>query len=251
MITNRQNEIAQYLRKKKYAKINEIAAHFYISGATVRRELQELERLGLVHRDHGGAGIAEHAEDISISIRQILNADSKLHLARLAMNTLPEYKTVFIDNSSTALVLAQRLNFKHKTVVTNGVTAAMQIAKEDDTTVYLLGGKYQYYAGALVGTATVKEIEQMQFHLVICSCTSISAKGVYESSVEQRDIKRAAIQNSQYRILLVDSTKFNQNAMYRTCGLSDFDDIYTDASEETLSPLRALEGVRIISGSGD
>ena len=251
MITNRQNEIVQFLREKKYAKISEIAERFFISGATVRRELTELERLGMVHRDHGGAAIAENAEDISISIRQILNADSKLLLARLAMARLPDYKTVFIDNSSTALVLAQRLNFKHKTVVTNGVTVAMQIAKEDDTSVYLLGGRYRFYSGALVGNATVREIEQLQFHLMISSCTSISLKGAYEGSMEQRDIKRAALLNSQYKILLVDDTKFSHNAMYRTSGLSDFDAIYTNADEETLAPFRALAGVRIVSGADD
>ena len=247
MISNRQNEIAQYLKERKYAKINEIAERFFISGATVRRELAEMERLGLVHRDHGGAAIAEHAEDISISIRQILNADSKLHLARLAMSRLPEYKTVFIDNSSTALVLAQQLNFRHKTVVTNGVTVAMQVAKEDGASVYLLGGRYNYYAGALVGNATVKEIEQMQFHLMICSCTSLSARGVYESSAEQRDIKRAALLNSRYKILLADETKLNNNAMYRTCGLNDFNAVYTDASPEALASLGSPDGVLIIS----
>ena len=251
MLTNRQNDIVKYLETKKYAKIDEIAREFFISGATVRRELSELQRMGLVHRDHGGVAVVENAEEISISIRQILNADSKLLLARLAEGHLPDFQSVFIDNSSTALVLAQRMNFKHKTVVTNGITVAAQLAKEPETTVLLLGGRFNYHSASLIGYQAVKELEQIQFHLTICSCTSINEKGAYESSFEQRDIKRAALLNSQHKILLADEMKFNQTAMYRTCGLSDFDAVYTDAPETLLSPLRALSGVTIISGRGE
>ena len=247
MITNRQNEIVEFLKEKRHAKINEIAEHFYISEATARRELVQLERLGLIHRDHGGAAIADNADDISIVIRQILRADSKLMVAQMTTGRLPEFKTVFIDNSSTALVLAQRLNFKHKTVVTNGTTVAMQLAKESDTKVYLLGGRYNYYTGAVVGNTAVKEIEQMQFHLMLCSCTSVSAKGAFESSADQRDVKRAALLNSRYKILLADSTKFNDDAMFRTCALKDVDAIYTNAPDDVLAPLREMEGVRIFN----
>ena len=247
MITSRQNEIVEFLKVKKHAKISEISEKFFISDATVRRELVQLERLGMVHRDHGGVAIADNADDISIVIRQILGADNKLMVAQMTKGRLPDFKTVFIDNSSTALVLAQRINFKHKTVVTNGTTVAMQLAKDSDTKVYLLGGKYNYYTGALVGNTTVKEIEQLQFHLMLCSCTSISEKGAFESSVDQRDVKRAALQNSRYKVLLVDDTKFNDNAMFRTCGLKDFDAIFTNATDAAIAPLREMEGVHIFN----
>ncbi|MBR6966149.1 MAG: DeoR/GlpR transcriptional regulator [Clostridia bacterium] len=251
MLTNRQNEIVRYLETNKYAKINDIAEKFFISSATVRRELTELEQIGLVHRDHGGAAIADNAEDVAISVRQILNAERKTAIAALAADRLPEFSTVFIDNSSTAMMLAQRLNFRRKTVVTNGITVAEQLAKENETTVLLLGGRYNYHSGSLTGYQSVKEIEQMHFHLTLCSCTSVNAGGAYESSFEQRDIKRAALLNSRHKILLADESKFNDNSLYRTCGLADFDAIYTDAPEDLVSPLKALPGVTVISSAQD
>jgi hypothetical protein len=87
---------------------------------------------------------------------------------------------VFIDNSSTAMMLAQRLNFRRKTVMTNGITVAEQLAKENETTVLLLGGRYNYHSGSLTGYQSVKEIEQMHFHLTLCSCTSVNAGGAYD-----------------------------------------------------------------------
>lgn len=247
MLTNRQNEIIDYLRERKHAKIGEIAKHIYVSETTVRRELTELKRMGLIQRDHGGAVILDNADDISIGVRQIYKFEEKLTIAKMAERHLPEYKTVFIDNSSTALMLAQRLNLKYKTVVTNGITAAMQLGKEEDTTVYLVGGRFNYSTSSLIGGETLREIEQMQFHLMLCSCTSINARGAFESSADQRDVKRAALQNSRYRILLADDTKFNDNSMYRTSRLSDFDEIYTNAENAAISELRKIEGVRILN----
>ena len=59
--------------------------------------------------------------------------------------------------------------------------------------------------------------------------------------------KRAALLNSRYKILLADSTKFNSDAMFRTCALRDFDAIYTNAPDDVLAPLREMEGVRIFN----
>ena len=80
---------------------------------------------------------------------------------------------------------------------------------------------------------------------------SVNAGGAYESSFEQRDIKRAALLNSRNKILLADESKFNDNSLYRTCGLADFDAIYTDAPEDLVSPLKALPGVTVISSAQD
>lgn len=58
-LTYRQNEILEYLKKSKYAKINELAEKLFVSDATIRRELRELKKLGLLDRNHGGAVIVD------------------------------------------------------------------------------------------------------------------------------------------------------------------------------------------------
>ena len=246
MLTARQNQIVTFLKVNKHARVDEIAKQFFISGSTARREIAALERMGILARSHGSASIVENAEEIPIVIRQVQGLEGKREVADLAIEKLPEFTTLFIDNSSTARILAQRLSFKNKTVVTNGVTVAIQLGADPDATVHLLGGKYNLHANALIGNSTVKAIEQMQFHLMLCSCTSINENGVFESSEDQMAVKRAALARSRYKILLVDKSKFNDNAMYRTCDLTDFDLIVTNASPEQLSPLLTVAGDRII-----
>ncbi|MBO7377419.1 MAG: DeoR/GlpR transcriptional regulator [Clostridia bacterium] len=246
-LTFRQGQIIDYLTQKKHAKISEISKHIAASDATVRRELTELKKLGLIERDHGGAVILESADEISIFVRQKLGTNDKEETSRIANMKLPDFKTVFIDNSSTALIYTQRLNFAHKTVVTNGIVLAMQLARKKDVFVLMPGGSLAYNTNSLTGYNAIKAIDQLHFNLMICSCTSINENGVFESSLDQCEIKRTALKNSSYKVLLVDKTKFNDNSMYRTCSLSDFDAIYTNALDATVAPLRRLEGVKIIN----
>ena len=246
-LTFRQSQIIDYLNRNKHAKIRELSSHVAVSDATVRRELAELKRLGLIERDHGGAVILESADEISIFVRQKLGTADKEETSRIAETGLPDFRTVFIDNSSTALIFTQRLNFAHKTVMTNGIVLAMQLARKKDVFVLMPGGSLSYNTNSLTGYSAVKAIDQLHFNLMICSCTSINENGVFESSMDQCEIKRAALKNSTYKMLLVDKTKFNENSLYRTCPLSLFDAIYTNADDDTIAPLRRIEGVKIFN----
>ncbi|MBP5177332.1 MAG: DeoR/GlpR transcriptional regulator [Clostridia bacterium] len=245
-LTYRQNEIIDLLKEKKHAKIGEIATHIMSSEATARRELAELKRLGLIERDHGGAVILENSDEISIFVRQTLGTDNKEAVSEIADGKLPEYKTVFIDNSSTALIFTQRLNFAYKTVMTNGVVLAMQLAKKQGVTVLMPGGELGYNTNSLTGYTAIRQLDRMQFNLMICSCTSINTRGAFESSYDQCEIKRTALKNSSYKILLVDRTKFTDNAMYLTCPLSDFDVIYTNADDDAVLPYLA-SGINMVN----
>ena len=62
--------------------------------------------------------------------------------------------------------------------------------------------------------------------------------GVYEHSIDSCELKKAALKASKKRILLADRTKFGHTTTYRTCSLSAFDAIYTNADDRTVAPLR-------------
>ena len=245
-LTYRQNEILEFLKDKKHAKVGEIATQIISSEATARRELAELERLGLLKRDHGGAIILENADEISIFVRQTLGTDDKEATSEIAADKLPDFKTVFIDNSSTALIFTQRMNFSHKTVMTNGVILAMQLAKKQDVTVLMPGGELGYNTNSLTGYATIRHIERMQFNLMICSCAGINERGTFENSHAQCEIKRTALKNSSYKVLLVDKTKFNDTETYLTCPLDEYDAIFTKADDNIIMPY-LMKGINIVN----
>lgn len=229
MFTNeRHNAILEILKESKTVYVKNLASELYVSEATVRRDLKEMQKMGLIERSHGGAILPDTADEVSIFFRINKNAKEKERAATIALKILPEFKTVFIDSSSTALALAGRIDLAFKTVVTNNLQTAMTLAKKPGVNLILLGGSVQYNTNSATGSWTTRQLEDFSFDLMLSSCAAIEREEAFERSLDQKEIKRAALKRSRKKILVVDHTKFDQTATYRSSHLSDYDFVVTD-----------------------
>ena len=81
-ITDRQKEIIAFIEPRHFASISEIATHIYTSGATVRRDLAALEKMGIVKSVYGGVVLCEYQkESVQIYIRDNENSAEKERIA--------------------------------------------------------------------------------------------------------------------------------------------------------------------------
>lgn len=229
LVNERQNGIYKYLQAHGAATVKTLAAKFYVSEATLRRDLTEMQRLGLIDRSHGGAGLPEGAGEIPMFVRVEKNAKEKEIAATNALKAVPNFFAAFIDSSSTALALARKMDFRGKTVVTHSLQTATAISKQKGAEVILLGGNLLYNMTSVSGSFTIAQIRQFAFDLTLTSCAAISADGTYERSMEQREIKRAAIARGKTNILIADHTKFSCFAPFRAEELAAFEKIVLDA----------------------
>lgn len=228
-INERQNEILRTLKESKTASVNALAKALYVSEATIRRDLAEMKSMGLIERSHGGAILPENAEEISIFFRMEKNANEKERAATKALPHIPPFKSLFIDSSSTALALAERLDLSFKTVVTNNLQTALQLAKKPNINLIILGGSVQNNTNSASGSWTARQLNDFSFDLMISSCASVLGKDVYESSIETKEVKRAAFDHCKCRLLIFDHSKFGAHATYRFTELSAYDLVVTDA----------------------
>ena len=228
-LTERQNEILKRLKENKTAGVNELAKALYVSEATIRRDLAEMKSMGLVERSHGGALLPENAEEISIFFRMEKNANEKERVATKALPYIPPFKSLFIDSSSTALALAERLDLSFKTVVTNNLQTAIQLSKKPNLNLILLGGNVHFNTNSATGSWTARQLEDFAFDLMISSCAAVIGDSSFERSLDQKEIKRAAFKRCKQKVLLVDHTKFTAHGTYRLAALNDYDLVVTDA----------------------
>jgi DeoR/GlpR family transcriptional regulator of sugar metabolism len=224
----RHNIILSILKENKRANVKELAAKLYVSEATVRRDLSEMQKLGLLKRSHGGAILPDNAEEISIFVRMSKNAKEKEHAASNALALMPEFRSVFVDSSSTALALAERMDLSFKTVVTNNLQTAMQLSRKRNINLIILGGSVQYNTVSATGSFTARQIEEFSFDLMIASCAAVIDGEVYERSLEQKEIKAAAMKRSKLHLLVYDKTKHSEYGAYKLASLSDFEIVATD-----------------------
>ncbi len=227
-LTERQNEILKRLKESKSAGVSTLAKELFVSEATIRRDLAEMKSMGLVERSHGGALLPENAEEISIFFRMEKNASEKERVATKAILHIPTFKSVFIDSSSTALALAERIDLNYKTVVTNNLQTAIQLSKKPNLNLILLGGNVRFNTNSTTGSWTARQIADFSFDLMISSCASIVGDEVFEGSLEQKEIKHTALSRCRKKVLLLDHTKFSSSGTYRLSRLDDYDLIVTD-----------------------
>lgn len=201
----------------------------FVSGATVRRDLEDMAGKGLILRIRGGATLFDgRNQDAPLPLRSNTNIEKKQYIAQLALPYLIDYSTLFMDSSSTVTALAEKMkDLKGRSIITNGIATA-NVLNETSAKVFLCGGLIKNNS-SLVGSSALNMIDQFYADILLFSCCGLSGDiGATEASEENAVIKRKMMQNSRKKIILCDSTKFDQKFFCKTCALSDVDVLITD-----------------------
>lgn len=242
----RYKAISEYLKNNQRAKVKELADMLFVSPATIRRDLVEMQKLGMLERSHGGAIYTENANEVSIFIRLEKNAKEKEHTASIALGNIPDLQTLFIDNSSTCLALAERMNLAYKTIVTNGLQIATKLSQKKNVTLIMPGGEVQFNTNTVSGSVTCTMLKKFKFDLMLSSCAAISGGATYEQTLDTTLIKQIAFEQSKLRYLIADRTKFSLTAPYQTAELNSYDAVISNIDDATAQTIRS-QGVNIIN----
>ena len=240
------NRISEYIKEKGRATIEELTEALYVSPATIRRDLNEMQRLGMLKRTHGGAIHIDTGDEVSIFVRMDRDGEEKERAASVALAHLPAFTSVFIDNSSTCLCLAEKMDLSFKTVVTNGMQLVNRIAGKKDIDLILLGGVVYHNGEATRGPFAVEMLQMFRFDLMLMGAASVRPDGAYEHSLETVEIKRAAYARSNHHILVVGQSKFEIPSTYRVRDLEGFDLICTDAPTAKLHEYKE-RGIHVVN----
>jgi len=144
------------LREQGKVTVPELSNIFGVSEITIRRDLNELARQGLVRRAHGGAVFpVEAPPEPPVIQRMQENRDLKIRIARAAAGLVDTGDTIFISSGSTATYVARQLaDRKNLTVVTNSISVATELASAEGITVVVLGGMLRASELSMVGHIT-------------------------------------------------------------------------------------------------
>lgn len=245
----RREKIMQLLSTHKSMNNEELCRRMFCSVSTLRRELIQLEEDGLVKRVRGGVMLVTGTGfDFSSQVRENTNVAQKQYIAEIAKDFLANGMSLFLDASSTALKLCPILNRLHNiTVVTNGITTAIQLNHCDHINTFITGGQLRKGNASLLGETSSSYISNFKADIAFISCRGLCSDGVFEADIEHSLIKRHMLQNAEKRILLADSSKFGEKFFHRLCQFSELDAIITD-KEPNASILKAIDqaGIEII-----
>lgn len=250
LIGERQEEILQIVKEKKFVSVEELCKLVYASSATVRRDLVLLSDAGLIQRIRGGASIVpDKTSETGILVRSQINLSEKKKIASKAREFLVDGESYFFDGSTTLLQLVPYLaKLKGVTVITNGCQTGVALSELDGVASYMVGGRILSRAGANVGSSTLEEVGQYNADATFFSCHGFSlSAGPTESSISQQRAKAAMLEHSSKHYLLLDHSKWNQVFLASICPIEDIDAVITDAEpSEEYKNYFSLNGIELI-----
>lgn len=237
------------------ARAADLAGRFGVSVMTIHRDLDELERRGVLRKSRGGA-TAQPSGVFEASVGYRMNAAlaEKRAIAAAAAQLIEPGMSIVLDDSTTALQLIPLLPaIGPLKVATNFLAAVREIATLDGVNLMALGGDYDPQHDAFVGLMCLEAIESIRVDATFISTSAVSGGNTYHQEQRIVAIKRAMVRAATHRYLLLDHTKFGRGAMHRLLPVADFDVVFTDdrTPGDLLADLRQFaREVRVVPAAG-
>lgn len=232
--------IEQRLSDNGSVRIDALAEELSVSEMTIRRDLDELEKLGVARRVRGGA-VAIGPEPFAE--RHRTNARAKGIIAEKLTDIIPNRGSVAFDASTTVHRYATSLEVaRDLIVVTNGIDTFEALAGTPGVTATLTGGAREPRTGSLVGSVAAKAAEDFLFDVFVCSAAALDPElGSSEASLAEAEVKRALSATSSRIVLALDHSKLDARGQARLFRPHEVDLLVTDLdpSDARLAAYRA------------
>lgn len=229
-LTPRQQQVLQRVQRDGFATIEQLAESFTVTPQTIRRDINELCRLGLLRRYHGGATLPSSVENIAYNTRQVLYREEKRRIANLVADYLPDQASLFINLGTTNEEIAQALlNHRGLRIITNNLNVASILCENKDFQILIAGGMVRHRDRGVTGEAAASFIQKFRVDYSIVGVSAIDRDGtLLDFDYQEVQVAQAMMENSRQVLMAADHFKFTRTAMVRLGNLSQVDAFFTD-----------------------
>ncbi|QQA41430.1 DeoR/GlpR family DNA-binding transcription regulator [Pelagovum pacificum] len=226
---DRRDELLEHLMEVGSASLEDLAARFNVSKMTIHRDLDDLERDGLLRKVRGGATIEASGQfESDFRYRARVGVSEKAAIAARAAEFVEPGTSVLVDDGSTTQHLVPFLIEKRPlTVITNsqsvieGLTGALGIE------LIALGGSYSRKFNGFFGMLTLAALKNLRADVALLSSSAVQGRTAYHQDQDVLEVKRRMIASASRRYLLVDHQKFGRTALHMMSDLDVFDGVVT------------------------
>ncbi len=220
---------------------------FHVSDMTARRDLNELDRQGLLRRTHGGAHLNfGRSYEPPLNTRAAKNQAAKEAIGLQAAKMILDGDSIALDVGTTTLEIVKGLRgLQNLTIVTASLPIANLIVTtlslEVDVRLILTGGIIRPRELSCVGEFSTRVYEELHVDKAFIGVAGISLKdGFTEYNLEDTVLKRKLIGSAREKIVVADGTKFGVTTFINIAPLTAIDRIVTDQS----APLEIVDQIR-------
>ncbi len=228
----RQLEIMALLRKDGVVSTTDLAKRLKASPVTIRRDIESMERAGLLIRTHGGAtALPAQQPEPPYYEREREHVEEKSALAKRAAEYVKDGDSIILNAGTTMRGLARELTrYRDLQVVTNGVDVATELIQSDGVQVILIGGVLRAKTLATVGPLAEESLRDIYVAKAFLGVNGISIEyGISMYSQIEAQINKFLLRSAQEVTVVVDSSKFDTPSLSRIAPITDVHRIITDS----------------------
>jgi len=229
----RRQKIVLLTEEQGNVSVKHLADTFDISTVTIRNDLNELNKLGLIVRSRGGAVPSNRlTKELSIKEKHKENHKVKQMLAKVVAKLINDGDAIILDSGTTTEEVAHSLTSKKNlTVMTNGLNIANELSRSDSCDVFITGGRLRKKSMSFYGAHAEEKLQYYNFNKVILGVDGIDIdRGISTHYEPEASFNRAMCENAETVIVVTDSTKFGKTSLHSILQLASIDILVTDSN---------------------
>jgi DeoR/GlpR family transcriptional regulator of sugar metabolism len=250
----RHAQILAVLDERGRLRNTELAANLGVTEATVRKDVADLARQGLLRRTHGGALATRPAVEPDMPSRVVRNPEVKTRIARACLTMISPGDAVYLDTGSTVLRISELLveaieaggGPRNVNVLTNAMPVAAALADRSGVRHTVLGGTYRPTGECFVGPLTLTDLESFTVNVAFLGVTGLTAQGLTVADLNDAQVKQAVINRARRVVVAMDSSKLGATDFARVCSLDEVSAIVTETPTPYLRQLCQENDVELI-----
>ena len=255
MYTKRREDILAMLKESSPLTVKEIAEQLLVSEMTIRRDLTQMEKEGMVKRSFGSVTLSPDGvqpEILQSALQRVSRAsEAKRQIAGVAAELVKNGDSVILDVGTTVYELAKLLREKSIAIHTSSIPTAL-CANGGTADVWVSGGRMERSYEVLNGPTAERFYQNLYCDFAFVSAATVSCLyGLTAYTEDDAALKCMMLSRARKRVLLADAGKFNEIQQFRACGLDNVDIVITDSlpDEEYLDFLQQHQIQLIVTDS--
>lgn len=225
----RQRRVQELFANEEFVSFEDLCERFHASKSSIRRDLIELERKGVLRRVHGGAiSLQTRDEGLDFKRLSVKRHDEKVRIGKAAASLVADGQTVILGGGSTVAEVARNLSNRLIQIVTNSIPVAEIFWDSKQAEVTLTGGYLYPRLGVQIGPICERMLNNVSADIVIMGIGGVTAAGISDSNSLNVESIRAMIRAARKVVIVADQSKFGRDSMIHVAPLSDVDQIVSD-----------------------
>ena len=232
----RRQKMVAFIEQNDGATVGELSRRYSVSEATIRRDLIQLSKDGLVERGHGGAAPrrlrrSQGLPELPVLERAGLRASEKRAIGRAAARYVEDGDVILINGGTTTAEMVPFLGAKRDlTVITNGLNIASLLAPLTNIKTVITGGVLRNSELSMLGALTKDALHNLRADKLFMSSPAVHVDyGFSADDMLEVESDRNMMASAKEIIVLADHTKFGNVAMMRVAPIERVRRIITDS----------------------